>query len=236
MSNHEHSPTASEDWPVLSPLDRRVLGVLIEKQKTSKSPDAYPMSVNAITTGCNQKSNRDPVMNLDEDDVEMTLVRLQGGGWVSKVTGGRVDRWRHLLYENWKVGKVELAILAELLLRGPQTEGDLRTRVCRMEDVPELDLLRSLLKPLADRRLIVYLTPAERRGAVLTHGFHTAEELEAAQSSFGNNPVEAVAPTRTSVSPDLLKPIYDEIERLNRELVDLREMVLSLKRSLGVEQ
>jgi uncharacterized protein len=219
MSNAEAS---AESWPVLSIFDRRVLGVLIEKQKTSKSPDAYPMSVNAITTGCNQKSNRDPVLDLEEDEVEDTLTRLQGGGWVSKITGGRVERWRHLLYENWKVGRVELAILAELLLRGPQSEGDLRTRVCRMDDVPDLDQLRALLKPLAERKLVVYLTPPERRGATLTHGFHSPAELQSAAAAIGRVVVETVsAEGRSSLAED--------VERLRAEVRELREWVLELR-------
>jgi uncharacterized protein len=219
MSNAEAS---AESWPVLSILDRRVLGVLIEKQKTSKSPDAYPMSVNAITTGCNQKSNRDPVLDLDEDEVEETLVRLQGGGWVSKITGGRVERWRHLLYENWKVGRVELAILAELLLRGPQSEGDLRTRVCRMDDVPDLDQLRSLLRPLAERKLVVYLTPPERRGTTLTHGFHAQAELQAAAAAIGRVVAEPVAVEGRS-------SLAEEVARLREEVRELREWVLELR-------
>jgi uncharacterized protein YceH (UPF0502 family) len=219
-----------EPWPPLPVLERRVLGVLIEKQKTSKSPDAYPMSVNSITTGCNQKSNRDPVLNLDEDEVEATLTRLQGGGLVSKVTGGRVDRWRHLLYENWKVGRVELAVLAELLLRGPQTEGDLRTRVSRMDEVPDLDQLREILKPLAERGLVVYLLPPERRGTVLTHGFHLPEELEAARGavSGGTVPVAALAP-----APDALAAIRDELSALRSNLEELWTVVRTLKTRLG---
>ena len=109
----------AQAWEPLPPDQRRVLGVLIEKQKTSKSADAYPMSLNAITTGCNQKSNRDPVTEYDEDDVEETLTVLQRRSMAAKITGGRVERYRHLLYEMWKQPtKVEMAILAELLLRG----------------------------------------------------------------------------------------------------------------------
>src|SRR6516165_10406614 len=104
-------------WPVLDVKERRVLGVLVEKQKTT--PDAYPMSLNALATGCNQKSNRDPVLYLSEDDVEYTLSRVQKAGLVMKITGGRVERWRHILYDTWHVEKVEMAILAELLLLGP---------------------------------------------------------------------------------------------------------------------
>ena len=104
-----------ESWPILSPIERRILGVMVEKAKTT--PDAYPMSVNSLVTGCNQKSNRDPVMNVDEPDVDETLSALQAKGLVIKITGGRVVRWRHQLYDRWGVNKVELALLAELLLR-----------------------------------------------------------------------------------------------------------------------
>ncbi len=165
-------------WPVLDVMERRVLGVLVEKQKTSKSADTYPLTVNALTTGCNQKSNRDPVLNLEEEEVEQTLLRCLKRNLVARITSTRVLRWRHLLYEAWHVDKVDLAILAELLLRGPQTEGELRTRVNRMEPIDDLDALRAALKPLVQRRLVVYLTSEDRRGAVLTHGFHDPKELE----------------------------------------------------------
>lgn len=174
-----------ETWQPISPPERRVLGVLIEKQKTSKTADAYPMSLNAIAGGCNQKSNRDPVTDYDADEVEETLDALQTRGLVSKLTGSRADRWRHLLYELWRVSAVEMAVLAELLLRGPQSEGDLRGRADRMDDVPDLDALRGHLKALAERNLVVYLTPPDRRGAVVTHGFHTPDELADARRTHG---------------------------------------------------
>src|SRR5258707_504048 len=120
---------APVSWPVLTIPERRVLGVLIEKAKTT--PDAYPMSLNGLTTGCNQKSNRDPLLDLNDLDVEEVLEKFQKTLLVFKITGGRVDRWRHNLYELWKLNKIEIAILGELLLRGAQTEGELRTRASR---------------------------------------------------------------------------------------------------------
>src|SRR5262249_31832548 len=125
---------ATTTLPMLSLTERRVLGVLVEKAKTT--PDAYPMSVNALVTGSNQKSNRDPVLSLSEDGVEDALASCQQKGLVTRISqagGSRVVRWRHNLYDVWHVEKVELAILAELLLRGPQTEGELRGRADRME-------------------------------------------------------------------------------------------------------
>ena len=119
------APLGNGPWPVLDIQERRLLGVMVEKAKTT--PDAYPLSVNALVTGANQKSNRDPLLNLSDLDVEDALVRCQKKNLAIKITGGRVIRWRHNLYEAWHVDKVDLAVLAELLLRGPQTEGELRT-------------------------------------------------------------------------------------------------------------
>ncbi len=167
---------ASGPWPPLTVNERRVLGVLIEKAKTT--PEAYPLSVNALVTGSNQKTNREPLLTLNDLDVEEALAALQQGGLVMRITGGRVERWRHLVYEKWQIDKVEIAILGELLLRGPQTEGELRARASRMEPINDLDTLRTRLKPLAQRNLVVYLSPEGRRGTMLTHGFHPPKELE----------------------------------------------------------
>ena len=118
----EGTPAArSGPWPVLSVNERRVLGVLVEKAKTT--PDAYPMSLNALTTGCNQKSNRDPVLDLNDLDVEEALTNCQKQLLLFKITGGRVERWKHNLYDAWQLNKVEIAVIGELLLRGAQTEG-----------------------------------------------------------------------------------------------------------------
>ena len=167
-------------WPILTMAERRVLGVMVEKAKTT--PDVYPMSLNSMMTGSNQKSNRDPVMNLSEENIEDTLAGLQPKGYVTRIQGGRVERWRHNLYDQWAVNKVELAILAELLLRGPQTEGELRQRASRMEPIDDLDELRSALKPLTERRLVLFLGPEGRRGTMITHGFHAPKEVEMLKS------------------------------------------------------
>src|SRR5215472_9004522 len=103
-------------WPILDMRERRVLGVLVEKAKTT--PDTYPLSVNALVTGCNQKSNRDPILNLSDLEVEDTLARCQKKGLATKMTGGRVIRWRHNLYDVRHVNKIDLAVLVELLMRG----------------------------------------------------------------------------------------------------------------------
>jgi uncharacterized protein YceH (UPF0502 family) len=230
--------------------ERRVLGVLVEKAKTT--PDTYPLSLNALTTGCNQKSNRDPLLNLSDMEVEDTLARCQKKGLAIKITGGRVVRWKHSLYEAWHVDKVDLAVLGELLLRGPQTEGELRSRASRMEPIDDLDALRNALRPLVERKLVVYLTPEERRGAVLTHGFHDPHELERLRSRIAAEPVAAavaesprVAASVADPTPSVhderlselasgLKAARDEIAALKQTLAVMHDELRHLKQSLGV--
>jgi uncharacterized protein YceH (UPF0502 family) len=235
---------AIESWPALPPIERRVLGVLVEKAKTT--PDVYPMSLNALVTGSNQKSNRDPVMNLSEPDVEDALLTLQKRGLVNRIQGGRVDRWRHLLYETWRVNKVELAVLGELLLRGAQTEGELRSRASRMEPIEDLEALRPVLKRLAERKLIVFLTPEGRRGTMLTHGFHSADELERLKARCRDLPSRedeamAAAPTLAapssivstpSVPPTPLPMDQEHWNRLEHNLAACRGEVSALREEI----
>jgi uncharacterized protein YceH (UPF0502 family) len=228
------SPGMNGPWPVLDPKERRVLGVLVEKQKTT--PDAYPMSLNALVTGCNQKSNRDPIMFLSEDDVEYTLSRVQKAGLAIKITGGRVERWRHTLYDTWNVGKVEMAVLGELLVRGPQTEGELRTRTSRMEPIDDLDHLRRVLKPLVERHLIVYLTPEERRGAVLTHGFHEARELEQLRGHHAAEPVPIISAPPTPVAQPTPPRADAALPALEAALAEAKNEIAALKETVAMLQ
>ena len=136
-----HDSPAKPRWQPLAAIDRRIAGVLVEKAKTT--PSAYPMSLNAIAAAANQKSNRDPIMEIEPEDAEESLERLRGLGAVGLIEGhGRVAKYRHYLYEWLGVDKIELAVMAELLLRGPQTEGELRGRASRMESIADLPALR----------------------------------------------------------------------------------------------
>lgn len=134
----------------LDRTEQRLVGVLIEKQFTV--PDIYPMSENALVDGCNQKNNRDPVMELVAFQVAGALMSLQQKGVVARVDGGgRVPRFRHKLDEVLRLSPHELAVLAELLLRGPQAPGALKPRVARMHYDAAPEAIEELLRGLAQR-------------------------------------------------------------------------------------
>src|SRR4051794_4733020 len=235
-------------WVPLSPRERRVLGVLVEKAKTT--PEYYPLSIAAIVTGCNQKSNRDPVTNYDPDDVEDILQDLRHkGATVMVEAGGRGVRWKHPLYDWLKVNKVELAVMAELMLRGPQTEGDLRSRASRMEPFPDLGALQTVLEALTPRGLVVYLSPpGQKRGVVVTHGLYPPQELEKVRQAFAQSAPagdEEERPTRlAAVRAEASAPhppawaaeaaaLRAELDALRGTVEALAAEVRELKTSLG---
>jgi uncharacterized protein YceH (UPF0502 family) len=235
MSESQTAPESAPPWVPLKPMERRILGVMVEKAKTT--PEYYPMTLAAIVTACNQKSNRDPVTNYDQDDVEETLHNLRKNSAVILVEGsGRVARWKHTLYDWLKVSKFELAVLAELLLRGPQTEGDLRARASRMEPLPDLASLQTILEALAPRSLVHYLSPpGQKRGVFVAHGLYPPEELEKVRQAFasrtsGDDEIPSrMSTARAEVAAAAGAPAWvAEIAALRTELVQLRGTVESL--------
>ena len=236
-------------WRPIAALDRRVLGVLVEKAKTT--PDQYPMTLNGLTSGCNQKNNRFQQMDVQPEDVEESLERLRGMGAVAEVQGsGRVSKYRHFMYEWLGVDKVELAVMAELLLRGAQTEGELRGRAARMDPIPDLGTLRTLLDSLKRKGLVISLT-SEGRGHVVTHALYEPRELEKVKAEHGgaapmstplagSSPAPArptvsasatvtdvasqavpVPPGASGVSADLAS-LHSELDSLRKQLMELR--------------
>jgi uncharacterized protein YceH (UPF0502 family) len=231
MSSEPNPAPAAPTVPVLSVPERRILGVLVEKAKTT--PDAYPLSVNALVAGSNQKTARDPLLNLSDGDVEGALFSAQQKGLVLKITGGRVVRWRHNLYDAWQVDKVELAVLAELLLRGPQTEGELRSRASRMEPVDDLDALRAVLRRLAERRLAVYLSPEGRRGTVVTHGFHGPQELERLRTTHAAGAPAAEDAPAARPGAGRIEELEARLEEALGEIASLRALTAELQSELA---
>lgn len=248
MSESAMGMGTGPSWVPLTPRERRVLGVMVEKAKTT--PEYYPMTIAGIVTACNQKSNRDPITNYDQDDVEDTLNGLRKKGAAVLIEGGgRVARWKHTLYDWLKVSKVELAVVAELMLRGPQTEGDLRARASRMEPLADLAVLRAILEAMVPRGLVHFLSPPEqKRGVFVAHGLYPPEEFERVRQAFANRvAAEDEAPSRLSTAREELAaaaqtPAWaDEVAALRNEVSQLREAmaalsaeVRDLKSALGV--
>ncbi len=192
MNEASHAESAPK-WQPLPPAQRRVLGVLVEKAKTT--PSGYPLSLNAVVVGSNQKSNRDPQMELDAEDVEDALTALRECGAVGEVHGdGRVPKYRHYMKDWLGVDGTELAVMAELLLRGPQTIGDLRGRAARMAGnaLPDVGALRPVVQSLMAKGLVLALTP-EGRGQMVTHALFPERELREIKAEFAGG--------RTSDSP-----------------------------------
>ena len=244
-------PPATPRWQPIGPIDRRVAGVLVEKAKTV--PSAYPMTLNSICTAANQKSNRFPLMDLEPDAVEESLERLRGLGAVGLVQGyGRVAKYRHYLYEWLGVEKVEIAVMAELLLRGAQTEGELRTHASRMEPIADLPALRAVLTALEAKGLVAWLTP-EGRGRVVSHTLYTPREMEDLKARYApaghagfaagaGQPVGQAGPSARPSHGDLsarraaAEPSGSAApaasQALRSELDDLRSQLAQLRRDL----
>jgi uncharacterized protein YceH (UPF0502 family) len=139
---------------ILHPIEVRVLGALIEKDITT--PEYYPLTVNSLQNACNQKSNRDPVVQFDEQMVEQALELLRNKQLVMRVsgTGHRVEKFAHRLGETLNLGRREMAILCVLMLRGAQTVGELRGRTERMHDFTDLEEVERVLEILESRQLV----------------------------------------------------------------------------------
>lgn len=238
--------THSDETPALirelTRPQRRVLGVLVEKGITT--PDAYPLTLKAVTTGCNQKSNRDPVTNYSEDAVEETLDQLRQMGLVAVVhtESGRTERFRHFVRKRYPFTEPQLAIVTELLLRGRQQLGELRSRASRMVPIESQEELRDNLQQLAADNYVRSNGPLERRGIEVDHGFYAKGEtpaLSAAVTDISDAPratshASAVSTSAPGVAEDEVDSLRSEIADLRSQVAELADDVAELKRSLGV--
>jgi uncharacterized protein YceH (UPF0502 family) len=218
----------------LTPDESRVLGVLVEKATTT--PDQYPLSLNAVVNGCNQKNNRDPVLTLDEGRVFDALEGLRGKGLVvrSDMAGSRVNKYRHQANESLRVRPGELAVLAELLLRGPQTLGELRGRASRMHPLESLDDVKQMLRALSERSepLVRDLPPspgsrAERYAQLLCPELHPVDAPGATSSA------EATPGARDPGAPPA-PALAARVEELEEEVARLRAALQQLAEAMGV--
>lgn len=210
----------------LSPLEARVIGCLIEKKTTSS--DQYPLSLNALVNACNQKSNRNPLLTLDEPGVQDVLDGLRQRHLVTERSGfgSRVMKYAHLFcnteFGDLQFSDQELAVVCELLLRGPQTPGELRThgaRLFRFDDVAEVEVTLNGLMQREDGPFVVRL-PREpgRRDSRYAHLF--SGEVE-----FGST--EVLDSTSSGASSS--SPIRERLDRLEQEVTELRQEIELLK-------
>lgn len=204
----------------LSPLETRVLGCLLEKERLT--PENYPLSLNSLTLACNQSTSREPVMSVDEKAVEAALFSLREKKLATMIfgAGSRVQKYRHNLPDHYELNALEAALLCVLMLRGPQTPGELRTRTERMCGTHSLEQIESSLEELgrSDAPLVRVLPPRpgqkERRYVQLVSGEPTAAE------SAGEGVVEIIQQTPEAGKIEALE---GEVAQLKSELAKLRE-------------
>jgi len=216
----------------LDAAEVRVLGCLIEKQRTT--PDVYPLSLNGLRTACNQSTNRDPVVAYDDDTLRDALHRLGRRGWTRLASGARAAKYRHLLDEKPGLARDEQAVLAVLMLRGPQTLNELRTRTERMQPFADTAELESVLGRLAERGF-AELQPRrpgqkEQRYAHLLSSDLDEDERPAPAPAATFTPPSQQAP---APAQDVADPLAERVDRLESDLAELARQVAQLRAALG---
>ncbi len=207
---------------LLSRLETRVLGVLVEKEKTV--PDTYPLSLNALVAGCNQKNARNPVMAATEGDVQRALDELRHRTLVIESSGARVTRYSHNFGRVLKVPDQAVALLATLMLRGPQTPGELRGNAERLHPFADVSSVEAFLDELARR-------PDDRGGPLVVKLGRAPGEREARWAHLLSGPVESTAVSEETVPA--AEGLALQVERLAAEVAALRAEVAELRARLG---
>jgi uncharacterized protein len=211
---------------ILSEVESRVLGSLVEKDLTT--PEYYPLSLNALVNACNQKSNRDPVMNLSETAVSQALRSLDKEGLAGPADGmdNRVTKFEHRLQEAFNLDRREIAILCELLLRGPQTPGELRSRADRMHRFDDLGQVQSTLQRLMQREPpIARMLPRqpgtkEARYAQLLSGDVQTQTPDAPEAAIAGSIGDG----------ERIAHLENEVASLRNEIKDLQQQLAAFRK------
>jgi uncharacterized protein YceH (UPF0502 family) len=210
---------------LLTDVETRVLGSLVEKELTT--PEYYPLSLNALVNACNQKSNRDPVMNLDEAAVREALRALDKKGLAGAPDNmvSRVTKYEHRLQEAYNFTRHEIAILSELLLRGPQTPGELRSRADRMHQFDDLGIVQSTLQRLMKREPpLVKVLPRQPGTKEARYAHLLSGDLEVSP-----DPAAGAAASST-ISSDRIARLEDQVETLQAEIADLKQQFAAFRK------
>jgi len=214
--------------PVLSLVETRVLGVLAEKQRTV--PDSYPLTLNALVSGCNQKTSRNPVLDLSESQVQAAIDSLKGYSLVAETSGGRAWRYEHNIDRVLRIPSQSVILLTVLMLRGPQTAGELRIACDRMHNFADISSVEGFLDELSERSagaLVVKL--ARLPGARESRWAH----LLSGEPAIDDMPASAVA-SGADVSLGEMAALKANVARLEAELDDLKALVNRIAADLGV--
>jgi uncharacterized protein len=204
----------------LDPVELRILGSLMEKQLAT--PEYYPLTLNALVAACNQKSNREPVMELGESEVQRALDRLQDEKLVWRVMGGRAVRFDHNLDNVWHLNRREKALLTLLFLRGPQTAGELRGRSDRLQTFDTVNEVEDLLREMAAHSEPLVRQLARRPGQKEERWAHLA----------GGAIVEP-EPSAAPPAPEVSEPLSVRVRQLEERLAIVERALNELKEKLG---
>lgn len=219
---------------LLSLLETRVLGVLVEKERTV--PDSYPLTLNSLVAGCNQKNNRDPLLNARDEEVQVAIDSLKSRSLVIESSGGRVMRYGHNVARVLRIPEQSVALLSTLLLRGPQTTAELRINAERLHKFADISAVEGFLDELAARSdeaggaLVIKLSKlVGAREARWVHLLSGAP-LEVAADD------EQISTSASTVSVSEIAILKAQISRLDQHCAELRELVDRLYRELGVSR
>ena len=214
---------------LLQPEEVRVLGSLLEKEVTT--PEYYPLSLNTLVNACNQKSNRDPVVEFDADTVEQAAQLLRDKGLLVTITGAgsRVPKYGHRISEKLNLGRRELAIMCELMVRGPQTLGELRTHCERMHNFDDLAEVEAVIERLPELVVRLSRRPGEKevRYAHLLSGTPVIPEASEEAPPAREGRPDPVAAGR---GPDRIAALESEVARLRDEIENLKQQFAGFKR------
>ncbi len=220
-------------------VEIRVLGCLIEKQHTT--PDVYPLSLNALRLACNQSTNREPVVDYDEQIVVEALRRLALRGWtrLASGAGSRARKYRHLLDQAFGLDDAEISLLAVLMLRGPQTPGELKQRADRLHHFADLGAVHATLDGLVERGQVARhkRRPGQKEdrfeqllGGGLVEGGPASKEADKPDEQVAGDDAEAAS---AAAAHEQLTPAEDRLTRLEREVSELRSELAALRSDLG---
>lgn len=210
----------SDTLPVLSLNETRVLGTLVEKQRTV--PDTYPLSLNTLAAGCNQKTSRQPVLDLSEAEIVQALDGLKDAGLAVEVSGSRVVRFEHRLEKVLGVPTQASALLTVLMLRGPQTAGELRLNCERLHRFADISAVEAFLEELADKGLVVELPRLPG-----------ARENRWSHLLSGQPAVETAAPGGGRAGNQEIDDLKTRVSALESEVGELRAQLAALRAELG---